>query len=97
MGLTLFQMTNILHKHLYRDCPVDTENLHDRGLVKKQFGPNSMGVEMGGPLAPYGPITTLPWVSPHWNGKRNPHEGWAKRAANAAAEEIASTTGGRVA
>ncbi len=94
--ITLFQMTNILHKYMYSYSPVDTGNLHDRGLVKKQFSPTSMGIIMGGPLAPYGPYTTLPWIHERWNGKQNPNQGWATRAANDAAQEIANMTGGRI-
>ncbi len=96
MTMTLFEMTNILHKHLYNFSPVDTGNLHDRGLIKQQVSNNSMGVVLGGRDAPYGPITTLPWISPRWNGKRNPNEGWAKLATNVAAQEIASKIGGKI-
>lgn len=94
--ITLMTFVTILHKHMYMNSPVDTGNLRDRGLIKQQFGPRDAGVILGGRDAPYGPITTLPWTHPRWRGKKNPNEGWATRAALAAAEEIASITGGRI-
>ncbi len=98
--MTLFEMTNILHKHLYNYSPVDTGNLHDTGLIKQQFGPNSMGVILGGRNAPYGPITTLPWIHPRghksYGPPKNPNEGWATKAAKIAAQEIASKIGGKI-
>lgn len=27
-------------------------------------------------IAPYMPYTNEPWLSPRWNGKQNPNEGW---------------------
>ena len=30
-------------------------------------------------VAPYAVYTNEPWVSPHWNGKKNPNEGWWER------------------
>lgn len=89
-------IVGILHKHMYRDSPVDTGNLRDRGLIKKQFSPTNAGIVLGGRDAPYGPITTLPWIHPRWQGKRNPNEGWAQRATQAAVQEIATTLGGRI-
>lgn len=96
MAVTMFQLVQILHKHLYTQSPVDTGNLHDRGLAMQQFSPTSAGVVLGGLLAPYGPITTLPWVAARWNGKRNPNEGWAFRASESAADEMAALMGGVV-
>ena len=30
-------------------------------------------------IAPYVPYTNEPWISPKWNGKQNPNEGWWER------------------
>lgn len=30
-------------------------------------------------IAPYVPYTNEPWLSPRWNGKKNPNEGWWRR------------------
>lgn len=30
-------------------------------------------------IAPYVPYTNEPWISPKWNGKKNPNEGWWDR------------------
>lgn len=32
-------------------------------------------------IAPYMPYTNEPWVSPYWQGKKNPNQGWFDRAA----------------
>lgn len=33
-------------------------------------------------IAPYMPYTNEPWLSPRWNGKKNPNEEWWNRFAN---------------
>ena len=30
-------------------------------------------------IAPYMPYTNEPWISPYWNGKKNPNQGWWQR------------------
>ena len=31
-------------------------------------------------IAPYMPFTNEPWISPKWNGRRNPNQGWWQKA-----------------
>lgn len=39
-------------------------------------------------IAPYMPYTNEPWVSPYWNGKKNPNEGWFDRSVEVIAEML---------
>lgn len=45
-------------------------------------------------IAPYMPYTNEPWLSPYWNGKKNPNEGWFDRSAEAIAEMISELSKG---
>lgn len=47
-------------------------------------------------VAPYMPFTNEPWLSPYWNGKKNPNEGWFDRSAEAIAEMISSIAKGNI-
>lgn len=47
-------------------------------------------------VAPYMPFTNEPWLSPYWNGKKNPNEGWFDRSAEAIAEMISSMAKGKI-
>lgn len=59
-------------------CPKDTRNLV--GTVRSYTMPDYSVIIIGGSTAKYMPFTTEPWVSPRWHGKKNPNEGWWKRA-----------------
>ena len=47
-------------------------------------------------IAPYMPYTTEPWISPKWNGKQNPNEGWWDRFAAEFARRLAEKLNGRL-
>ena len=47
-------------------------------------------------IAPYAPFTNEPWLSPRWNGKPNPNEGWFQRFVEFVANDMAKTLGGVV-
>lgn len=40
-------------------------------------------------VAPYVPYTNEPWISPKWNGKQNPNEGWWNRFAAEFSQRLA--------
>ena len=45
-------------------------------------------------LAPYMPFTNEVWLSPKWNGKRNPNQGWWNNAIEMVIVFIAKRLGG---
>lgn len=47
-------------------------------------------------IAPYMPYTNEPWISPKWNGKKNPNEGWFDRVAEDLAYHVAQIVHGVV-
>lgn len=46
--------------------------------------------------APYMPFTNEVWVSPRWNGKKNPHQDWWNNAIEYIIRFIARRLGGQV-
>lgn len=47
-------------------------------------------------IAPYIPYTNEKWISPRWNGKKNPNEGWFDSFADKLAKRIASQLNAKV-
>lgn len=45
-------------------------------------------------IAPYMPFTNEPWISPRWNGRKNPNEGWWERACEMCIEDLKMRTKG---
>lgn len=58
--------------------PRDTGNLAYNALVYEVQGDQFI-VRVDPAIAPYVPYTNEPWLSPKWNGKPNPNEGWWQR------------------
>lgn len=44
----------------------------------------------------YMPYTNEPWISPKWNGKPNPNQGWWQNAVREVAETVAAAIGGEI-
>lgn len=62
-------------------APVRTGNLQDS--VKARDLPNGgFEIYIDTNQAPYAEATTNTWVSPQWNGRKNPNEAWDKEAAD---------------
>lgn len=55
--------------------PWDTGNMATNALKYEIIG-NELHIYVDEEIAPYVPFTNEPWVSPKWNGKTNPNEGW---------------------
>lgn len=47
-------------------------------------------------IAPYMPYTNEPWISPRWNGKQNPNEGWWNDAIEFIIQYMAKRLGGEL-
>lgn len=47
-------------------------------------------------IAPYMPYTNEVWISPRWNGKKNPNEGWWNNAVEFIVKYIAKRVKGKV-
>lgn len=58
--------------------PRHTGNLAYNALVYDVQG-NQFVIRVDPAIAPYMPYTNEPWLSPKWNGKQNPNEGWWQR------------------
>lgn len=47
-------------------------------------------------IAPYMPYTNEPWISPRWNGKKNPNEGWFDGAVRIITEQVSEELNGEI-
>lgn len=47
-------------------------------------------------IAPYMVYTNEPWISPRWNGKKNPNEGWWDRLYEDISKRIAQNLNGTI-
>lgn len=60
--------------------PIDTGNLRNESIRMVQKSPTKIVVYVDRKIAPYMPYTDKPWLAKRWNGKKNPNEGWFKKA-----------------
>lgn len=62
-------------KQLQKCAPKDTGNLA-YNAIKYEFIGKTCKIYVDEAIAPYMPFTNEPWISPKWNGKKNPNEKW---------------------
>jgi hypothetical protein len=72
-------ITTLLTLQLQIRAPKDTGNLA-LNAIKPVYVEGGYQIIVGGEIAPYAPVTNEVWLSPRWNGKQNPHEGWIQSA-----------------
>lgn len=86
-------------------APKDTGNLAYNAIKYKWIAENKfvIYVDIGDikmiktrivGLAPYMPFTNEKWISPKWNGKQNPNQGWWNDAIEIVIRFIAKRLGG---
>lgn len=63
-------------KNLKPTSPIDTGNLRYDGIRYEFVDATTFRIYVDEKIAPYMPYTNEPWISPKWNGKQNPNEGW---------------------
>lgn len=83
-------------KNLKSLAPYDTGNLANNAIKYEFPDPSVCVIYVDERVAPYMPYTTRPWVSPRWNGKKNPNEGWWQAAGELVAEDLAQKLGGEL-
>ena len=94
---TLYVLSQTAYKHFKEKAPVDKGNLRDHGITFEKTGVNEYTISIGAPGAPYAVYTNEVWVSPKWNGKKNPNEHWIDKAVTDVVMMIAGMTGGMIA
>lgn len=72
-----------------------TGNMAFNALKYREEG-NAFIVYIDDAIAPYFPYTEYPWISPRWNGKSNPNEGWVERFQEEFARRLAQRLGGKI-
>ena len=81
-------------KRLRELAPYDTGNLAFDAIKISFPSPDVCEIYVDESVAPYMPYTNEQWISPKWNGKQNPNEGWFEKAAQIIFEELASALKG---
>ena len=64
--------------------------------VQLEITQNEIVVYVNLAISPYMPYTNEPWLSSHWNGKKNPNEGWWQRFANELVSRVATKLKGKI-
>lgn len=70
--------------------PYDTHNMQNNATNVENLGGGKWRLYVDENIAPYVPYTNEPWVSPKWNGKKNPNQGWFERATDLVARYIST-------
>lgn len=76
--------------------PKKTGNMAYNGIRYEFLPGNKAEIYIDADIAPYVYYTNEPWISPKWNGRINPNEGWIDRAVYRMAQEIANELGGEL-
>ena len=94
--MTKQQIINAANRILEQMCrvkkwvPRDTGNLADNAIqFNVYYNGGLIDISVNPYIAPYMPYTNEPWLSPKWNGKKNPNEGWWDRFAAEFARRLA--------
>lgn len=89
-----------IKKEIVALAPKDTGNLAYNAIKMKMNSSNECEIYISGNsiktnngylkygVAPYVPFTIEPWVSPKWNGRKNPNEGWFEKAIESAVNTV---------
>ena len=96
MSVDIFKLSAEALTFIKSKSPVDTGNLRRMGITLKQTSPTSFEIEIGGEDAPYAVYTNELWVSPRWEGKKNPNLHWIDNAVEELVQNICAKTGGRL-
>lgn len=70
------QIMNELLAFVKSVTPIDTGNMRYNAVQLKSLGGGKWQIVVNADIAPYVPYTNEPWISPKWNGKKNPNEHW---------------------
>lgn len=70
-----------IKRQLQSFSPIRTGNLRYNSIRLERTGENEIRIYVDEKIAPYMPFTNEPWLSPRWNGKKNPNEAWFDNAA----------------
>ncbi len=80
------ELYQIIKKH----SPIDTGNLRFNAIKFMQTDKNEITIFVDESIAPYMVFTNEPWISPKWNGKKNPNQYWWNNLANILATHVAN-------
>lgn len=101
--ITQAQIENVLQAALEAGRPLipkDTGNMRLNAALIDNEGGGHWVIYISGDgthgIAPYAPFTNEPWVSPRWNGKKNPNEGWWDKFVDFIVNYIQNALGGEV-
>lgn len=83
-------------KELKKLAPFDTGNLAINAIDFVYIGPDKAEIHVNEDIAPYMPYTNEPWISPHWNGKRNPNQDWWQISIDFIVRKLALKYGGKI-
>ena len=85
-----------LVKIIRERAPRDTGNLADNGVRYVWENEETFTIYIDESIAPYMPYTNEPWISPKWNGKKNPNEAWWQDAINLCIEHFTNVYKGEI-
>lgn len=79
MNLEIYNLAAEVLEIVQKHCPQKTGNLK-RNAVKLYYDANRIVISVDQAIAPYMPYTNEPWISPKWDGKKNPNLYWFDKA-----------------
>ena len=71
-----------------------TGNMRFNATSIRQQSQDRIIIKVDARIAPYVVYTNEPWLSPKWNGAKNPNEGWFQKAVEQYTKNLAASLGG---
>ena len=85
------------YKNAYGNwCKCSTGNLAFNATKIEYINADEAFIYVDEDVAPYMPYTNEPWISPRWNGKKNPNEKWFDNTALDLAHHLTQLLGGTI-
>ena len=95
-NITFHNFVNDFVRILRERSPIDTGNLRFNA-IQYAFENGEMQqavIFVEEDIVPYMPYTNEPWISPKWNGKKNPNEKWFNEAVEYAIKTLSAKYNG---
>ena len=84
------------YKSIHEYAPKDTRNLADNSIKVVWESDKVCKIYVDQKIAPYMPYTNEEWISPRWNGKKNPNEQWWNKIVIVTMNELATKYRGAI-
>lgn len=94
--LQFFKICKKAFRKIKDSSPIDTGNLRFNAIEIKFINNTTVEIKVNEEIAPYMVYTNEKWISPKWNGRKNPNEQWWNNVIEEFVSELQAELGATV-